>query len=251
MNVSNLNPLNDISKKCPKIGIDRITSTAEFLSLKGDPFNLGAFLPGSEYCAGDYDMPDGNLSQILRGRTRGPVFYRGYRCVELTENQYSPSGDPLMRIRRIIHPDEQMARTLLTLTKRTDGSGLLERNEIELPTEIGARFRWRVVDTDYDPNEKKTVSVQHVDGLFAVQIGKQKSECLRWIRTRAAEAGGMDEAEEVYVSKQSGLTVLVRHYIGKGWPNLDDFRKCPKIEMAGNIYYLWYVRRVIHESTQP
>ena len=37
-----------------------------------------------------------------------------------------------MRIRRIVHPDERVARTLLTLTKRTDGSGLLERNEIEL-----------------------------------------------------------------------------------------------------------------------
>jgi len=220
----------------------------DLVCLKGDPFNIGSYSPGSEYTAGDYDMPDGNLSQILRGRTRGPITYRGFRCVEIIEDQYSPTGEPLMRIRRIVHPDERIARTLLTMTRRMDGTGLIERNEIELPTEIGARFRWRVVETDCETDPKSVAGIQTVDGLFRVHIGKKTSECLRWIRTRSAGVGEMEEAEEVFIACDSGLTILIRHYIGRGWPNLDDFKKCPKIEMAGNIYYLWYVRRILHES---
>ncbi len=244
----------DISTKCPKIGISVLREYRELIPsgqirLNGDPFHMGEFRPGSEWMACDYDMPGGTLSQVLRGLTRGPIIWQGKQCLELVAADYNTTGDYLGQTRHIVDVGPRFSTVYLTQNRRADGHGSIEKIHQQTPQIVSPDSRWRVTDTFLQPDGsyRSRIRRQKIGGVFTVYVGKAMYPCIQWIRTRITDAG-YEEAEEVFVSLRTGLTVLIRHYIGQGWPGLDEFKKSPKMESDGRIYYLWFVRRVLRTA---
>jgi len=236
-----------IPKKCLNIGIKKLVGPCKPLRIFGDPFHLCAFIIGDEFVACDYDQPENKLTQILRGRTTGPTDYNGWSCIETLEDQITPDGTPLLRSKRTIHVSNHFAYTILNMTKRPDGSGLIEPVHLELPLLINDKFHWNVWEKDLDSSEPQ-LYYQQVDGLYSVSIGKQSEQCLRWIRLRNSPPHPFDEAEEAYISIKTGLTILLQHYVGKGWSQLHKLKKSPKIEIKGHIFHLWFIRRILRDT---
>ncbi|MBN1356967.1 hypothetical protein JXA40_11965 [bacterium] len=247
-----MNPVDVLSgehlpKKCPRIGIDRLSGSGPSLSITGDPFFLNAYHPGDEYIACDYDQPSGTLSLIIRGRTEGPLYYGGWSCLDLIQDQINPEGLPEIRSRRIIRNGIHFTHTLLTSIQRRDGTGMIEQVHLETPRVIDGKSRWNVWEKETG-DARPGCFTQQVDGLFQVHIGKQSEQCLRWVRLRANRDNMFEEADEAFISVRSGLTILLRHYIGKDWPRLDKLKRSPKMEIRGQIFYLWFVRRVFRNG---
>jgi hypothetical protein len=234
-----------LQRKCPKIGADKVIGDIKRMVLKCEPFYLGSFSPGDEYTACDYDWPDGKITQLFHGMTKGPVHFRGVECIEINEIAYSPEGDPLSRTRRIIYLTPRFAHTLLSITRRQDGSGFIERSDLAVPLSMDGKSRWKVSEIDSESGAPPIISDQKIDGIWNLHIAKHTTPCLRWMRTRTGDDLAYEEAEEVFVSTETGMTELVRHYIGRGWPKIEDFKLSPKIEIEGHIYYLWFVRKVL------
>jgi hypothetical protein len=237
----------NIPRKCPRIGIDQQTGVISKFRIKGDPFHYGGFTPGDEFIVCEYDQPGGQLSQITKGRTMGGVAFRELPCVAVIEDSYTSEGDPILRSRRIVNVGTFFARTLLVLLRRNDGSGMIETVNLEIPLFIDSRCRWKVVESS-SADGKCQISQQRVDGLFNVRIGKKETQCIRWLRMHADTAEAFEEADEVYISVESGLTVLIRHYKGRGWPQIEELKKNLKLVIDGHLFYLWYVRRIIRDQ---
>jgi len=218
--------------------------------MNGDPFHIGAYSVGDTFMTCDYDLPSGALSQTIRGVTRGPVQFEDLSCLELLTAEYSVQGDFIAQSRRIVYVGPRFARTLFTHRRRANGEGLIEKIQHEVPRFINLKSKWRVKESRLQPDSSFESSEirQKIGGFFRVNIGKTIYHCLQWIRTRISPTGG-HEAEEVLICVRTGLTVMIRHYIGRGWPNLDDHKKSPKMENGGEIYYLWFVRRVLRPET--
>ena len=232
----------NIPQKCPKIGTKRIKAETLTVQLKGDPFHMGAYEPGDEFVACDYDMPSGKLSQIIRGQTSGPLMYRGVKCIEITENQYDPEGVAQLQTRRIVHRSSRFTHTVLSIARRSNGSGMIEKLDLKLPLSVYINGRWNVREMSQDQPTAST-SLERVDGLYKIHIGKRSETCIRWLRTRQGDVP-YEEAEETFISTETGLPILLRHYLGTGWSRLDELRLSHKIEIEGSIFHLWFVRRV-------
>jgi hypothetical protein len=237
-----------LPRKCPKIGIERLEGPCSPVTLSGDPFALNAFRPGSEYVACDYDQPDGKITQIIRGRTKGPILYHGLPCIDMIQDQCNAEGKAEVRFRRIVHTGTHSTHTLLSTMDRADGgTGLLECVDLEQPLEIDPRCRWRVWEKE-TPDSEPILYHQQVDGLFNLHIGKRSMQCLRWLRLRTGQNHTFEEVEESFIATRTGLAVLIQHYIGKGWPQLDELKRSPKIEIQGQIFFLWFIRRVFRHD---
>ncbi len=244
--------IGDLPKKCPKIGLTPMPGAEHHIAQKkitiqGDPFHIGAYRSGDEFIACDYDLPDGNLSLVVRGSTNGPLIYENRSCYELNAVEYTPTGESITMTRRIIYLSSRFAHTVLVHVRRNDGTGIVEAINYELPLTIEPHFKWQVTEADLstgNPSADMKMIHEQTGNFYQVFIGKKKWECLQWLRTFTSQAGH-EQAEESYISIQSGLPVLIRHFIGHGWPNLDEYRKSPKMEHNGRIYYLWYIRRII------
>ncbi len=75
------------------------------------------------------------------------------------------------------------------------------------------------------------MNVERITDLAEVCIGKQKYRCLRWLRPRTT-GFGYRESEEIFVEITSGLTVLIRGFVGSDFPDLDKFQRSPKLEIG-------------------
>ncbi len=236
----------NIPGKCPKIGVRLCAGKPMDLMLQGDPFHFGAYLPGDEYLACEYTLPGGSLGQYTRGRTVGNVLYNGLQCLMFVEDERTTDGEPILRSRRILHVGSTFVETLLVFIRRTDGSGFIENTRLELPLRMNSRSRWRVVETDDSGDQR--ITRRRIDGVYDVTIGKKRVRCVRWIRMHAGSEYAFEEAQEIFVSVDTGLTVLVRNYKGRGWPNWEVLKKNPRIEIQGHIFYLWSVRLVLRNG---
>jgi hypothetical protein len=248
----NFNAIHDmhIPEKAPRIGIlclDPATD-APRIELKGDPFHFGAFEPGDEFAVCDYDLPDENLSQVSYGVTRGPCWFQGHQCTEILTQEHDLKGEPLQLVRRLVTRGTRFARILLVSLRRPNGMGSVEITNLEFPMFIETRIRWQVVRAGIQPEaDSSDANIERITGLADVFVGKQKFRCFRWLRPRTTGIG-FREAEEIFVDSITGLTVLIRGFVGSDFPNIDAFQRSPQLEIAGEIFYLRYIRRVIRQD---
>lgn len=239
-----------ISERAPKIGI-RILDSEENpvkVELHGDPLHFASFDWGDDFTVCDYDLPNETLSQISRSITRGPVWFQGYRCTEVLSQEMDVHGEPLQLVRRLIARGNRFSRILLIASRRPGGMGSVEITNLEFPLHLEPRNRWQVVRTsELGAGLLVETNMERITGKVEVCIGKQKFLCLRWLRPRTSGFGHR-EAEEIFIEINSGLTVLIRGFVGSDFPELERFQRSPKLEIAGEIFYLRYIRRVIRRT---
>ncbi|MBN1879188.1 hypothetical protein JW823_03680 [bacterium] len=237
-----------IPERAPKIGIRSLEPAVESVrvDLRGDPFHFGTFDVGDDFTVCDYDLPDETLSQVSRGQTRGPVWFQGYRCTEILSRELSAGGEPLQLVRRLVSRGTRFARILLISLRRPTGMGSVEITNLEFPVSLEPRNRWQVIRGAGSGNPPE-MNIERITGLMEVCMGKQKFQCLRWLRPRTT-GFGYREAEEIFIEINSGLTVLIRGFVGSDFPDLEKFQRSPKLEVAGEIFYLRYIRRVLRQD---
>lgn len=246
--------------KAPKIGIQWLDSTeiSSRVELRGDPFHFGAFEVGDAFAVCDYDLPDESLTQVSTGYTRGPVMFENRACTEIIAREFLPGGETIQWVRRLVVPGHRFGHILLITLRRPNGMGTVEVTDLEFPMTIEPRTRWRVQrranpfrmtdsthDTGEDPDDS---NYERITGLMDVHVGKDHFRCLRWLRPRTTGIG-YREAEEIFISVDTGLTVLVRGFVGSDYPDIERFQRSPKLEVAGEIFYLRYIRRVLRRDT--
>ncbi|MCD4652901.1 hypothetical protein K8T06_03095 [bacterium] len=238
-------------EKAPRIGIVPVELPSEPVRviLKGDPFHFGSFQVGDEFAVCDYDLPNENLTQVTRGLTRGPVCFQGKNCTEILCREVSPSGEMQQLIRRLVTKSSRFGQVLLTVSRRSNGMGTVEITGLEFPLHIEPKSKWTVSRRSV-ANRSGYVSsnVERITGLVDVFMGKSKYRCLRWLRPRTVGIG-YHETEEIFVEVNTGLTVLLRAFVGKGFPDLERYQRSPKLEVTGEIFYLRFIRRVIRQSS--
>lgn len=237
-----------IPDKMPKIGVQPVEPLdGTRVTLAGDPFHFGAFKPGDEFVVCDYDLPGENLTQITRGYTDGPVLFQGVSCTEIITHEQDAKGQPLQLVRRLVTRGPRFARIMMVSLRRPDGMGSVEITSLEIPLVLEQRIRWEVVRTTGKAQKSDTnSSVERIAGLVDVFIGKESFRCIRWLRTRTTGMG-YREAEEIFVDIGSGLTVLIRGFVGGDYPQIGEFQRAPQVEIIGEIFYLRYVRRVLRQ----
>lgn len=237
-------------EKAPRIGIKNAPSTDDpvRVNLAGDPFHFGKFDDGDEFAVCDYDLPDENLTQITRGLTRAPVRYRNRKSTEILCREYSPDGDLLQLVRRVITRHSRFGQITLIASRRPNGMGTVEQTGIEFPMMIEPKARWNVVrNPGPDRQGERTVNIERITGLVDLHVGKSHYRCLRWLRPRTSNFD-YREAEEIFIEVTTGLTVLLRGFIGKGYPDLDTFQRSPKLEVGGEMFHLRYIRRIMRHG---
>ncbi|MBN1296386.1 hypothetical protein JXA80_06370 [bacterium] len=237
--------------KAPKIGVEPIDPGPDpcRVHMAGDPFHFGMFVPNDQFAVCDYDLPDENLTQITRGITRGPVAFNGRVCTEIICREFEPEGKTIQYVRRLVAAGHRFGHILLITLRRPGGMGSVEITDLEFPLVIEPRGRWNVFRCSGPIHSGNTqLDVHRITGPVQVFVGKDCYRCLRWLRPRTSGLG-YREAEELMVDIETGLTVLVRSYVGSGYPDIEQFQRSPKLELAGEIFYLRYIRRVLR-STQ-
>lgn len=244
-----------IPEKAPRIGIqgvDSLPSESVRVTLGGDPFHFGAFDAGDEFVVCDYDLPDENLTQVSWGCTLGPVLFQGQTCTEIVTHEQDEHGQPLQLVRRLVARGTRFARILLISLRRPDGMGSVEITGLEFPLVLESRIRWQVVRAaGRQQGDEPESNTERITGVVDVFVGKQSFRCLRWLRPRTTGMG-YRAAEEIFVDIESGMTVLIRGFVGSDYPKIDRFQRSPQLEITGEIFYLRYIRRVLrHRKGQP
>jgi hypothetical protein len=244
-----------IPEKAPRIGVqgvDNPPSETVRVTLGGDPFHFGAFDAGDEFVVCDYDLPDENLTQVSRGYTLGPVLFQGQTCTEIVTHEHDARGQPLQLVRRLVTRGTRFAKIMLISLRRPDGMGSVEITGLEFPLALEPRIRWQVVRAAGTQQKAEPESnTERITGVVDVFVGKQSFRCLRWLRPRTTGMG-YRAAEEIFVDIESSMTVLIRGFVGSDYPKIDQFQRSPQLEIAGEIFYLRYIRRVLrHRKGQP
>jgi len=247
-------PDRHIPDKAPRIGIAPVDTRGEHVRviLKGDPIHFGAFESGDEFVVCDYDLPDETLTQISRGMTRGPVMCEGRRCTEIVSREYLPGGEALQQVRRLVTADARFGHILWISLRRPNGMGNVEITDLEFPIALEPKTRWHVhrrSEPFRDTPESSRIAhtnIERITGVCDVHIGKDHYRCLRWLRPRTTGIG-YREAEEIFIDIDSGLTVLIRSFVGAEYPDIERLQRSPKLEVAGEIYSLRYIRRIIRD----
>jgi hypothetical protein len=243
----NINPDIHIPEKAPRIGVQINDPQPDNIriALKGDPFHFGSFSFDDEFIICDYDLPDETLTQVSHGYTRGPILFRGYQCTEIFTREQDTDGNALQIVRRLVVPGRRFAKILLVCLRRPSGMGSVEITNLEFPLFLEPRIRWLVVGGKHDSlTNGPEINIERITGLVDVFIGKQSFQCFRWLRPRTTGIGHR-EAEEIFTDINTGLTVLIRGFVGSDYPKLEQFQRSPQLEIAGEIFYLQYIRRVI------
>ncbi len=236
-----------IPEKAPRIGIQSLDTVTDNTRVKltGDPFHFGSFVPGDEFLVCDYDFPDEILTQVSRGSTTGPILFLGHRCTEIVTYERDARGNPLQTVRRLITPGNRFAKILLICLKRMNGMGSVEVVNLEFPLFIEPGLRWQVVrSSGKTSSELRAGNVERITSPVDLFLGKESFRCIRWLRPRTTGMG-YREAEEIFIDVASGLTVLIRGFVGSDFPRLEQFQRSPQLEIAGEIFYLQYIRRII------
>jgi len=251
MNDQRLNGLPELNwhfpEKAPRIGIKSVELPDKPLrvELQGDPFHFGTFSPGDEFAVCDYDLPGENLTQVTRCMTRGPVNFRGKTCTEILSREFTPAGEMLQNIRRLVTKSSRFGQVMLLVTRRPNGMGTVEITGLEFPLFIEPKSRWTVSRSPGKGRSGETLTtIERVTGLVDVFLGKSRYRCLRWLRPKTSDSG-YRETDEVFIEINSGLPILIRAFIGAGYSELEKYKRSPKLEITGEIFYLRYIRRVM------
>nr|HPQ40958.1 hypothetical protein [bacterium] len=181
-------------------------------------------------------------------------------CTEIVVREFLPDGETIQLVRRLVRPGNRFGHILMITLRRPNGMGTVEVTDLEFPMTIEPKARWQVHrrtgpyrpaagddSTAGTSADDRSVNVERVTGVMDVHVGKDHYRCLRWLRPRTTGIG-YREAEEIFINIETGLTVLVRGFVGSDYPDIEQFQRSPKLEVTGEIFYLRYIRRVMRET---
>jgi len=83
------------------------------------------------------------------------------------------------------------------------------------------------------------VLLERVTDVVLLDFGPKRFKCLRYLWVSEPESTERMVAVETFIDDK-GWNILFRRYNGRGWKNIERLKECPKMEIEGETFYLWY-----------